>query len=295
MSRRNREQEPVVNPPATGIPPFVDQWGRDVWDDPWGQYRANPRLTAAAGPVLRSATGLPIVPPATPAATVSPRPVAVAPTHRVTGDARIEADDVRIRATMQYAKGYAKACKELGFEIPAEIQARLRDDLAARRNRVHKRVRRTVATAAALSAGAVGMNAAAAYFTAANGTKAATATAGTIAVTVSATTGTPTRPLYPGGAGDVTLKVDNPNAFPVTLEKVEAAAGNITASGGKGTCNVPTGVTFTDQTSLNQNVPANSTDNAVDLPGAAAMSLTTADGCQGATFTIPVKVTVKKP
>jgi len=294
MRRRNREQEPAVNAPA-GIPPFVDQWGREVWDNPWRQYRANPRLAAAAGSVLRSATGLPVVPPATPAAAVTPRPVEVAPTHHVTDSGRIEVDDDRIRATIQYAKGYAKACKELGLEIPAEIEARLRDELASRRSRVHKRVRRTVATAAALSAGAVGMNAAAAYFTAANGTKAATATAGTITVTVSATTGTPTTPLYPGGTGDVTLKVDNPNGFPVTLAKVEAAAGNITASGGKGTCNVPTGVTFTDQTSLNQNLPANSTGNAVDLPGAATMSLTTADGCQGATFTIPVKVTVQKP
>ena len=38
-----------------------------------------------------------------------------------------------------------------------------------------------------------------------------------LTVTVAATAGTPSTPLYPGGTGDVTLRVTNPNAYAVTL------------------------------------------------------------------------------
>ena len=294
--RRNRAEELAVDPQTAGIPPFIDQWGREVWHNPWGQYRANPRLAATPSPVLRSATGLPVLPlPAplvAPVAAVTPAAVEVAPvTHRVSDRGRIEADDDRIRATIQYAKGYAKACKELGLEIPAEIQARLRDDLASRRHRVHTRVRRTVAAAAAISAGAVGMNAAAAYFTS-SGSGSGSASSGTITVEVSAATGTPSTPLYPGSTGDVTLKLDNPNDVAVTVKMVEGN-GTITADAGHSSCS-PTGVTFTDAT-VNTALPANSTDDEIDLPGAASMSTASANGCQGASFTVPVKVTVQEP
>jgi hypothetical protein len=300
MKRRNREQEPAVNVEATGIPPWIDQFGRPVWNNPWNQYRPNtqglPAAPVAAAPVAPVAPAVPV--PAQPLPAPVSRYAAApplelpAPTHLVTDDRKIEADDDRIRATIQYAKGYAKACRELGLAIPAEIQARLRDDLSVRRNRVHKRVRRTVATAAALSAGAVGMTAAAAYFTS-PGSGSGAATVSTITVNVSATAGTPSAPLYPGSTGDVTLKVDNPNDFAVTLKKVEGN-GAITASGGKGSCGAAD-ISFTDQTSLSTTLPANSTGNPIDLLGAASMPLTAADGCQGATFTIPVKVTVQEP
>ena len=65
MFRRNRAPEPEVTAEVDGIPPFLDQFGREVWDNPWGQYRPNPRNGAAAPPAVRSATGLPLIPHAT--------------------------------------------------------------------------------------------------------------------------------------------------------------------------------------------------------------------------------------
>jgi hypothetical protein len=51
--------------------------------------------------------------------------------------------------------------------------------------------------------------------------------------------------------------------------------------------------TFTSQTTLNKTIPASSTTT-IDLKGAASMDTTSSDGCQGATFSIPVTITVQK-
>jgi len=110
-------------------------------------------------------------------------------------------------------------------------------------------------------------------------------------VTISSATATPTSPLQPGGTGDVTLEVTNPNNFPVTLVSV-TGSGTITADSGHPGCTT-TGVTFTNQTSLNTSISADSTAT-IDLPGAAAMSTASSAGCQGATFSIPVTISVEK-
>jgi len=137
----------------------------------------------------------------------------------------------------------------------------------------------------------LGAGAAYAYFTS-SGTGTGSASTGSLqAVTVAAVTASPTTPLRPGNTGDVTLKVNNPNSYDVTLVSV-TGAGSITADGGHPGCTT-TGVTFTDQTGLSTNIPASST-TAVDLPGAAAMSTASSAGCQGATFSIPVTITVHK-
>jgi hypothetical protein len=145
----------------------------------------------------------------------------------------------------------------------------------------------TLTGAAALLSLASGV--AFAYFTS-SGTGSASASTATMAtVTVAASAGSPGTPLYPGGTGDVSLRVTNPNAYAVTLVSVAGTGGTITASNG---CS-PTGVTFTDQTGLNIPIPASGTTQ-VDLPGAAAMNVTSANTCQGATFSIPVSITVRK-
>jgi hypothetical protein len=110
-------------------------------------------------------------------------------------------------------------------------------------------------------------------------------------VTVAAATGTPSTPLLPGGTGDVILNVNNPNAYAVTLVSV-SGNGTITADGGHSGCTT-TGVTFNNQSGLTINIPA-STTTAVDLPGAASMSTASLSACQGATFSIPVSITVHK-
>ena len=135
----------------------------------------------------------------------------------------------------------------------------------------------------------LGAGAAFAYFTS-HGSGKGSASAGSLApVTVVATTGSPNTPLSPGNSGDVVLKVHNSNSVAVTLVSV-SGNGSITADGGHSACTT-TGVTFANQSGLSINIPANTT-TPVDLAGAASMGVTSSNGCQGATFSIPVSITV---
>ena len=119
-----------------------------------------------------------------------------------------------------------------------------------------------------------------------NGTGSGYAKAGTAqaltTVDVSAST---TATLYPGGSGDVSIRISNPNNYPVTVTGV-TGSGSITPDAGHASCTT-TGVTFTDQTGLTIAVPASGATTAT-LSGAASMSNASVNGCQGATFTIPV-------
>lgn len=127
-----------------------------------------------------------------------------------------------------------------------------------------------------------------------NGTGSAYTKAGTAQTlsTVDVSTST-SASLYPGVSGDVLVKIDNPNPFPVTVSAVSLNGTNadIAADGGHSGCTT-TGVSFTDQTGLSISVPAKS--GGVDgttqttLNGAASMSNASLPACQGATFTIPV-------
>jgi hypothetical protein len=96
--------------------------------------------------------------------------------------------------------------------------------------------------------------------------------------------------LRPGGTADVVLKVHNPNAFAVHVVNILQVEGaDITAHDGSGTCDT-TGVTYTAPTTV-ADIPMG--DSTIILPDAAAMDLTSDNGCQGATFEIPVTLTVK--
>jgi hypothetical protein len=127
-----------------------------------------------------------------------------------------------------------------------------------------------------------------------NGTGNAYAKAGTSqaisTVDVSAST---TATLYPGVTGDVLIKLDNPNPYPVTVTAI-SGNGTIAADAGHAGCTT-TGVTFTNQSSLSLVIPAKSggVDGVLQstLTGAAAMSNASLNACQGATFTIPVTLT----
>jgi hypothetical protein len=95
--------------------------------------------------------------------------------------------------------------------------------------------------------------------------------------------------LYPGGpAAEVIVRLNNPNAFSVKLVSV-TGNGTILADGGHASCTT-TGVTFTNQTGLSIILPSGSA--LVHFPSAASMSTASSNGCQGATFSIPVTVTV---
>lgn len=139
-----------------------------------------------------------------------------------------------------------------------------------------------------------GGGAAWAYFRASGSGSGQGSTATMNTVTLSATAGSPSTPLYPGGTGDVSLEVNNPNSYAVTLVNVALkAGGSITPDAGHSGCTT-TGVTFTTQTGLSTTIPASATNHQVDLSGAVSMSSSSSSGCQGATFSIPVTITVEK-
>jgi hypothetical protein len=130
-----------------------------------------------------------------------------------------------------------------------------------------------------------------AYFTS-HGSGSGPGSTGTMStVTLSATAGSPLTPLYPGGSGDVSLEVNNTNAYSVTLVSV-TGSGTITPIADP-SCTT-TGVTFTNQTGLSTTIPASTSGYQIRLPGAVAMGSSSSNGCQGATFSIPVTIMVEK-
>lgn len=104
-------------------------------------------------------------------------------------------------------------------------------------------------------------------------------------VDVSAST---TATLYPGATGNVSIRIDNPNPYPVRVTAV-TGSGAID-SDSTPACDAATGVTFTDQSGLTLDVPASSAQT-FTLNGAVAMSNSSHNDCQGAVFTIPVNLT----
>jgi hypothetical protein len=101
-------------------------------------------------------------------------------------------------------------------------------------------------------------------------------------VDVSATT---SATLYPGATGDLQLRIDNPNPYPVRVTTV-TGSGAITSDKGAA-CNASTGVTFADQSGLTLDVPASSAST-FTLSGSVSMSNASDNSCQGAVFTVPV-------
>ena len=137
----------------------------------------------------------------------------------------------------------------------------------------------------------MGVGAAYAYFSSA-GTGSGSASTGTLQqVTLVAVTGTPQTHLQPGGTGDVLLSVTNPNASPVQLVSV-TGGGALSVRGGTSCTAANAGVAFHDQSGLAVTIPAHASSVPVTLANAASMAYASASGCQGATFLIPVTITV---
>lgn len=105
-------------------------------------------------------------------------------------------------------------------------------------------------------------------------------------VDVSATT---PATLYPGATGDLRLRIDNPNPYPVRVTGV-AGNGAITSDAGASCTGSTTGVSFTNQTGLALDVAANG-QTTFTLTGSMAMSNASHTSCQGAVFTVPVSLT----
>jgi hypothetical protein len=142
---------------------------------------------------------------------------------------------------------------------------------------------------AAVAVVAVAAGTAAAYWiTTGSGT--ATAQAGTAQNPTTSAVAVTSGLLVPGGTGDVYLKVNNPNTYAVRLTAV-TGTGAIAGSGGIGTC-ATTAVTFTNQAPTSNNTIAAGGSATFTFAGAVAMGTNPDNGCQGATFTIPVTVTI---
>lgn len=139
----------------------------------------------------------------------------------------------------------------------------------------------------------VGIGAGTAFsFITTSGRGSGTATVRTVqSVTVVEASGTPTHRLYPGATGDLLVKLDNPNSYPVNIVSI-TGNGTVTGTGGVGTCTT-TGVTVATGTGFPIAVaPGNNVS--VVVPKAVSMDTTSDSGCQGATFQVPVTITVHK-
>ncbi len=150
-------------------------------------------------------------------------------------------------------------------------------------------VRRVVVVTAVVTATMGGGIAIAAWTSTGTGT--AGAKAGTAAAPTTGTADlTALAPLlYPGSTGAARILVNNPNPYPVKVVSV-TGNGTPTGAGGIGTC-ANTGISWNAQIPTGNTVPANGSAT-LTLPGAVTMGSNVDDGCQGATFSIPVQVTV---
>ena len=139
--------------------------------------------------------------------------------------------------------------------------------------------------------------AAAAYWGAA-GAGAATGTATTAqAVVVSA--GTPTTHVHPGGQAAVAVSIANPNPFPVRVGALALdptqGTGGFSVDAGHAACDVSS-LSFAGGNNggsgwdVPPRVAAVNGTLAVELSNSLSMAVGAADACQGATFTVYVKV-----
>lgn len=161
------------------------------------------------------------------------------------------------------------------------------------------RVRRgssTVVTVAAFAAGVTLLAAAGwAYWTSAGNATGAATTASLQAVEVTGAGAAPSSALLPGRSAGAAFRVTNPNHFAVTITSV-TASGSVSASGGTGCDDTDAQVAFVDQYDLDITVPADAVDHLVRLADdAVTMGAGAANGCQSATFLLPITVHAQTP
>jgi hypothetical protein len=155
------------------------------------------------------------------------------------------------------------------------------------RERKHKTAKRGAVLLTLLGVAMASTIALAAWTAGGTGDGFAKATTAQVLTTVDASAST-TAQLYPGGTGDMKLRINNPNPYAVTVTTV-TGSGTITSDKGAA-CNAATGVSFTNQTGQTLAVPAGSAVT-FTLAGSVAMSNASDNSCQGGIFTIPVTLT----
>ncbi len=110
-----------------------------------------------------------------------------------------------------------------------------------------------------------------------------------------ATAGTPASPPLPGGTGDVVFSVTNPNDYPVSLMSV-TPNGAITPDSAHSGCTTTDGnpvvILAVPAVDLPIPIAGDASGLTVHLAGAATMDTAATSNCQGATFSIPIAITV---
>lgn len=170
--------------------------------------------------------------------------------------------------------------------------------LAATPTRLRRRARYATALLIALAGGYFSMHAASAYFRS-TGSGTGHASNGTFQSPIVAATGTVTSPLRPGDTADLHLVIVNPNSYAVTIAGItQTPMSSISVTGAIGTCtSASAGVGVSaSQPLLPLTITAiNGGSQTVDVAGGASMTASSATGCQHASFTIPVTLTVRAP
>lgn len=106
-------------------------------------------------------------------------------------------------------------------------------------------------------------------------------------------TGSPSTKLTPGNAADLLVQLSNANSYTVTLVGIsQSGSGSVTVVGGTGCTAANASVSVPTVTGLT--IPVGSGVQVVHIPGGASMDATSNTGCQGASFQIPVTVTVQR-
>lgn len=92
--------------------------------------------------------------------------------------------------------------------------------------------------------------------------------------------------IYPGGTGDLYFTWDNPNPFPVRITEIRAA-GPFVVDPEHPEC-VNHGLNFNPQLGLEYDIGLDSSAGIIITGGGLTMAPDSDDGCQGASFTLPV-------
>ena len=132
-----------------------------------------------------------------------------------------------------------------------------------------------------------------AYFTSTgHGSGAATDGTATTVTVQAVASGSPSSTLVPGGSADLIVQVQNPGSVTVRITGI-SQNGAATPVGGSGCTSSNDGVTVSSETGLSILVAPGT--QVVHVAGAASMTSGSASGCQGASFDIPVTLTVIQP
>lgn len=158
---------------------------------------------------------------------------------------------------------------------------------------MRKLSRRSKATLAVASILALAVNAGAAWaYWRISGTGTTAAAGATVANLQVSGASYPDVPLFPGARGGLVVTVKNPNSFPVIVKRVMPGPGPVTADAAHRSAGCEqSGVSLIRNVfAVSWPIPAKS-QKVFPISSSVAMSNSSDDACQGATFSIPLSVT----